>query len=175
MEGPNKAPGPVPASRLDAGFREDVLRHEEARGLLACFSCGTCAAGCPIGEAFTEYSPRKLAKMVKLGMRRDVLESPYIWCCTTCLSCEQHCPQNVRLFGILNVLKNMASEAGYAPAPWVEQTRQVMRTGLAFPTDAALAKKRRTRRLPAIENRGGRAERLITSTGADRIQARDDE
>ena len=174
MDHQGKITGPVPVSCLDTGFRRDVLRHEEAKGLSACFSCGTCTAGCPISEVFPEYSPKKLAKMVKLGMKREVLGNPLIWCCTTCRSCEQHCPQNVRFFSILNVLKNMASEAGYAPSPWVEQTQQVMRTGLAFPTDAALTQKRQAKSLPPIKSHGARAKRLIASTGADRIQARDD-
>jgi len=158
----------------DASFRRDVLRHEEARGLYACFSCGACTAGCPISEVFPEFSPRKLAKRVKLGLKRDVLEDPYIWRCTTCRGCEQHCPQNVRLYDILNVLKNMAAEAGFAPPAWVEQTRWVMRTGLVYPRDAALAKKRRARSLPALMSRGEQAERLIARTGADKIKAREE-
>jgi heterodisulfide reductase subunit C len=174
MDPQDKAAGPVPVSGLDTSFRRDVFRHEEAQGFYACFSCGACTAGCPISEIFPEFSPKKLAKMVKLGMKRDVLGNPHIWCCTTCRSCEQHCPQNVRLYNILNVLKNMAAEAGYAPPAWVKQTRQVMQTGLVFPQDAALTRKRQARSLPAIESRGGQAERLIASTGADKIRARED-
>lgn len=172
MEQPGKPSSPIPGSPPDPKFRQEVLSHEEARGLNACFSCGTCTAGCPISAAFPEYSPRKLAKMVKLGMREEVLGSPLIWYCTTCSSCEQHCPQNVRFFSILNVLKNMAAEAGHAPSPWIEQTRQVMRTGLVFPADDALARKRKARSLPAIESDGAKAGRLIASTGADKIRAR---
>ena len=174
MDQPGKPQGPIRASDLDPQFTLDVLRDKDARGLNACFSCGACTAGCPISEVFPDYSPRKLAKMVKLGMRREVLASPLIWCCTTCHSCEQHCPQNVGFFNILNVLKNMAAEAGYAPPAWVEQTRQVMRTGLAFPADDALARKRAARSLPAIKSDGAGAKRLIASTGADKIQAQGD-
>jgi heterodisulfide reductase subunit C len=174
MDQQGKAQGPIPVSNLDPQFRRDVLRHGEARELSACFSCGACTAGCPISEVFPDYSPKKLAKMVKLGMKQEVLASPLIWCCTTCHSCEQHCPQNVNFFNILNVLKNMAAEAGYAPSPWVEQTRQVMRTGLVFPTDEALAQRREARSLPAIKSNGAKAKRLIVSTRADKIQAQGD-
>ena len=174
MDQHGKPQGPIPVTHRDPQFRRDVLRHKEARGLNACFSCGACTAGCPISEVFPGFSPRKLAKMVKLGMKQEVLASPLIWCCTTCHSCEQHCPQNVNFFDILNVLKNMAAEAGYAPAPWVEQTRQVMQTGLVFPTDDALAQKRKARSLPALKSDGAKAKSLIASTGADKIQAQGD-
>ena len=174
MDQRGKSQGPIPVSNLDPQFRLDVLKHKDAQGLNACFSCGTCTAGCPVSEVFPEYSPKKLAKMVKLGMKQEVLASSWIWCCTTCHNCEQHCPQNVQFFSILNVLKNMAAEAGYAPSPWVEQTRQVMRTGLVFPTDEALARKREARSLPAIKSDGAKAKKLIESTGADKIPAQGD-
>jgi heterodisulfide reductase subunit C len=108
--------------------------------------------------------------MVKLGMRQEVLSSPPIWYCLTCHNCEQRCPQNVKFFNILNVLKNMAAKEGYAPSPWVEQTRQVMRTGTIFPKDEELDKKREALLLPAIKRNGAKAKRLIQSTGVDKIK-----
>jgi len=163
--------GPIQASNLDLRFASGVMRHKEASGLNACFSCGTCTAGCPLSEVFPEFSPRKLAKMVKLGMKQEVLGSPFIWYCTTCHNCEQHCPQNVKFFNILNVLKNMAAQGGYAPSPWVEQTRQIMQTGLIFRVNEDLVEKRKARSLPAIRSDGTKAKKLIESTGADRIKA----
>jgi len=171
MDQDHKSRGPIQVSNLDLKFRSEVMGHKEASGLNACFSCGTCTAGCPISEVFPEYSPKKLAKMVKLGMKQDVLSSPFIWYCTTCLDCEQRCPQNVKFFNILNVLKNMAAKKGYAPFPWVEQTRQIMLTGMIFPTDEELAKKREALSLPAIKRDGAKAKRLIALTGADKIKA----
>jgi heterodisulfide reductase subunit C len=167
----NKSKEPIHVSNLDVKFRLEVTSHPEASALNACFSCGTCTAGCPISEFFPEYSPKKLAKMVKLGMRQSVLSNPLIWYCTTCRSCEQHCPQNVKFFNILNVLKNMAAKEGYAPSPWVEQTRQIMKTGLVFPQDEKMAEQRKTFSLPALKNDGMKAKKLLELTGIDKIKA----
>jgi len=164
--------GPIQVSKLDASFRSEVLKHKDACSLNACFSCGACTAGCPISEVFPEYSPKKLSKMVKLGMKEEVLSSRFIWYCTTCRNCEQHCPQNVKFFDILNVLKNMAAKEGHAPSPWVEQTQQVMQTGLIFPMSEALIQKRESLFLPALRADGKKAKRIIELAGLDKIKAK---
>jgi heterodisulfide reductase subunit C len=163
--------GILRVSEFDPSFKFDVLKHEEAHGLNACFACGTCTAGCPVHELFPEYSPRKLAKMVKLGMRKEVLSNPYMWYCVTCHNCEQRCPQNVKFFNILNVLKNMAAKRGYAPSPWIEQTRQIMKTGTIFPENEEWDKKREALFFPAMKNNGTKAKKLIKLTGIDKIKA----
>jgi heterodisulfide reductase subunit C len=172
MNQDNSKGEPIQVSKLDANFRSEVLRHKDACGLNACFACGTCTAGCPISEVFPEYSPKKLAKMVKLGMRKEVLSSPYIWYCVTCHNCEQRCPQNVNFFNVLNVLKNMAAKKGYAPSPWVEQTQQIRQTGLIFPLDEALVKKRESFFLPALRSDNKKAKKLIELAGLDKIEAK---
>lgn len=164
--------GPIQVSKLDASFRSEVLKHKDACSLNACFSCGACTAGCPISEVFPEYSPKKLSKMVKLGMKEEVLSSRFIWYCTTCRNCEQHCPQNVKFFDILNVLKNMAAKEGHAPSPWVEQTQQIMQTGIIFPLDEALAKRRKFFSLPVLKSNGKKAKTLIKLAGLDKIKAK---
>jgi len=166
-----KSKEPIQVSHLDVKFSSEVTSHKEASALNACFSCGTCTAGCSISEVFPEYSPKKLAKMVKLGMRQSVLSSRFIWYCTTCHNCEQHCPQNVKFFNVLNVLKNMAAKEGYAPSPWAEQTRQIMKSGLIFPLNEELAEKRNALSLPPFKSDGAKAKKLITLTGIDKIES----
>jgi heterodisulfide reductase subunit C len=60
---------PIRVSELNPNFKLEVITHEAARDITACFSCGTCTAGCPIHEAYPEYDPRRVARMVNLGMR----------------------------------------------------------------------------------------------------------
>ena len=172
MDQDHKKEEPIRVSDLDLRFRSEVLRHKNAAGLNACFSCGTCTAGCPISEVFPAYSPKKLAKMVKLGMKDEALSNPYIWYCVTCHNCEQRCPQDVKFFNVLNVLKNMAAQEGYAPSPWVEQTQQIMQTGLIFPLDEVLGKTRKSLSLPVLKSDSQRAKKLIQSAGLDKIKAK---
>ncbi|MBN2185879.1 MAG: 4Fe-4S dicluster domain-containing protein [Dehalococcoidia bacterium] len=163
---------PVRASELDPGFKLEVITHGAARDITACFSCGTCTAGCPIHEIFPEFDPRKIARMVNLGMRKRVLSSPYIWYCATCHACEENCPQNVKFFNVLNVLKNMAAKEGYAPPVWVNQTKQVTRTGIVFPTEESWVRKREGLSLRPLKGDAKGATKLIQSVGADRIKPR---
>ena len=162
------------ASEFDPGFKSDVLTHPDAQGLNACFSCGTCSAGCPIHEVFPDYSPKKLAKMVRLGMKKEVLSSPYIWYCATCRNCVERCPQNVRFFSILNVLKNMAAKEGYAPAAWVEQAKQVIKTGIVFASEDSWVKKREELSLPSLKEHEEKIRKIIEQTGIDKIKPRVD-
>jgi len=163
---------PISTSELDPNFKSDVLTHPDAQGLNACFSCGACSAGCPIHEVFPEYNPKKLAKMIRLGMRKEVLNSPYIWYCATCRNCVERCPQNVKFFNILNVLKNMAAKEGHAPAAWVEQTKQVIKTGIVFPTEKNWVKKREELSLPFLNEDHPKVEKIINLTGIDKIKPR---
>ena len=162
--------GPIQVSKLDPDFKFEVMAYEDASGINACFACGTCTAGCPIHEVFPEYNPLKLAKMIRLGMREDVLSSPYIWYCATCHNCEQRCPQNVRFFDVLNVLKNIAAKEGHAPSSWVEEARQIMKTGIVFSTDEAWVKKRQELSLPPLKGEAKEAQKLIELTGLDKIE-----
>ena len=159
-------------SELDPGFKSDVLAHPDARGLNACFSCGACSAGCPIHEVFPDYSPKKLAKMVRLGMKKEVLSSPYIWYCATCRNCVEHCPQNVKFFDILNVLKNMAAKEGYAPAAWVEQTKHVMETGIVFAKKDSWVKKREVLSLRPLKEYVDKMRKIVEKIGIDKIKPR---
>ena len=107
---------PIQVSELNPNFKLEVLAREAACDITACFSCGTCTAGCPIHAVYPEHDPRKIARMVNLGMRERVLSSPYIWYCSDCYICEQRCPQNVKFSSVWDVLKNMAAKEGY-PLP----------------------------------------------------------
>ena len=159
----------VTVSDLDPDFRREVMAHEDAQQLNHCYACGSCTAGCPIHEVFPEFDPRKLAMMVKLGMKAEILSSPCIWYCTACHSCEQHCPQNVRFFHILNVLKNMAALEGYAPYPWILQTRNITRTGMVFRADSSWEEKRRSLSLPDLKLDGEKAGIIFELSGLDKI------
>ncbi len=173
---PESESGPADASLtisdLDPDFTREVLGHEEARQLNHCYACASCTAGCPVHEVFPDFDPRRLALMVKLGLRTEVLTSPHIWACTACHSCEQHCPQNVQLYHILNVLKNMAAREGHTPYPWIIQTRNLARTGVIYRTDEATQEKRKARSLPELACEGERARAVIESSDLGRYVER---
>ena len=114
---------PVRVSELDRNFKFEVMAHEDARDISACFCCGSCTAGCPIHAVYPEHDPRRIARMINLGMRKKALSSPYIWYCAECGICEQSCPQNVRFFTALKVLRDMAVKEGYLPPLSINEER----------------------------------------------------
>jgi heterodisulfide reductase subunit C len=46
--------------------------------------------------------------MIQLGMRKEVLESDFIWHCVGCQTCYEHCPQDVRFADISHAVKKLA-------------------------------------------------------------------
>jgi heterodisulfide reductase subunit C len=59
-----------------------------------CFTCGTCAAGCP-ATGLDNLDPRKFLRMLLLGLDDEVMSTPWVWMCTMCQRCIYACPQHV--------------------------------------------------------------------------------
>jgi heterodisulfide reductase subunit C len=103
----------IAASRLDAGFKSQVASRLGGANVKACFACGACTGGCPVSDVDPEFDPRKLIRMVVLGMKDALLKSPLIWYCQLCNTCSFVCPQDVRFSEAMGVLREMAVEEGY--------------------------------------------------------------
>ena len=99
----------------DPQFKFEVAAEPGGEGIKACFACAACSARCPVGGHRPEYDPRRIIRMTLLGMKEKVLSSPLIWLCSTCYSCQEVCPQEVRFTEVLTAIKNLAARAGYAP------------------------------------------------------------
>ncbi len=86
---------PVKLNELRSAFKDKV------QGILAnggnldlCYTCGTCASGCP-ASGLEGLDPRKFLRMVLLGMDEEVLNTPWVWMCTMCQRCVKACPMSV--------------------------------------------------------------------------------
>ncbi len=66
----------------------------------------------------------------------------------------------------------MATKEGYAPPSWVNQTKQVIKTGIVFPTKEAWVKKREELSLRPLKGDGKEAAKLIQLTDVDKIEPR---
>ena len=102
--------------KLDPGFSAEIAGKPGGGNIMKCFSCGTCTAGCPVFQVESEYNPRRLIRMILMGMRKEVLSSKTIWLCSRCYTCTANCPQEVDFSNIMTVLRDMACAEGYAPA-----------------------------------------------------------
>lgn len=136
---------------LDPNFKYEVAKEPGGENIMRCFACGTCTASCPVREIDEKYNPRKIIRMVLLGMRERILKSDFIWLCSTCYTCYDRCPQDVRLTDIMTALKNIAVREGYVHPSFREQARLVGTFGRLYEVEDYDNKKRKKLGLPPVK------------------------
>ncbi len=115
----------IAIERLDPNFKHEVAAKPGGAHIRRCFACGTCTAGCPVFQVETDYNPRKIIRMIILGMRKELLSSKVLWLCQRCSICSANCPQDVDFSNIMTALRDMAVAEGYAPADLVERIERI--------------------------------------------------
>jgi heterodisulfide reductase subunit C len=108
---------------LDQSFKDEVASQPGSENIMRCFTCGTCTASCPVAEVHSEYDPRKIIRMVMLGMREKVLSSDILWMCSRCYTCYALCPQNVKFTDVISILRDMAVKEGYIPQERLDEAK----------------------------------------------------
>jgi heterodisulfide reductase subunit C len=115
----------VVLNEQDTKFKYEVAEEPGGENIKLCFACGLCTASCPVADIDPEYNPRKIIRMVILGMRKEVLSSNFPWLCTQCYTCQAHCPQNVKFSDVMKALRSMAVREGYVHPSFVEQIKEI--------------------------------------------------
>jgi heterodisulfide reductase subunit C len=117
----------IRSSELDPKFKYEVTSRPGGEKLKVCYACGVCTAGCPVSEVSDDFDPRKIIRMVLMGMKERVLSSDFIWYCTQCFTCSGHCPQNVKFTDIMRVLRDMAVKEGYVDSSFLQKAKELDR------------------------------------------------
>ena len=117
----------IRSSELDPKFKYEVASQPGGEKLKVCYACGVCTAGCPVSEVSEDFDPRKIIRMVLMGMKERVLSSDFIWYCTQCFTCSGHCPQNVKFTDIMRVLRDMAVKKGYVDSSFLQKAKELDR------------------------------------------------
>ncbi|MEF8879829.1 MAG: 4Fe-4S dicluster domain-containing protein [Candidatus Thermoplasmatota archaeon] len=154
----------IDSKKLDPNFKYEVAAEEGGENITRCFACGTCTAGCPVREIDERYNPRKIIRMVLLGMREKVLKSDFIWLCSTCYTCYDRCPQNVQLTSIMTALKNIAAREGYIHPSFKEQAKLVKDFGRLYEVEDYDNKKRNKLGLPPVQKKFDDLTKILDST-----------
>ncbi len=83
--------------RKERPFKELVAPLSK---LDSCLTCGTCAGGCPVAD-WEGMDPRKMVRMIQLGLEEEVVRSNWIWQCTNCQRCTWACPMGINFGQII--------------------------------------------------------------------------
>lgn len=118
---------PKSIDELDPQFKYEVADQPGGENIKSCFACGVCTGGCPVSDIDSSYDPRKIIRMILLGMKERVLSSDFIWLCSLCNTCSFICPQNVRFSETMEVLRDMAVKEGYVDPSFPQQIAAIDR------------------------------------------------
>jgi len=108
---------PIKWDELDSDFKFKVAEESGGKNIKSCFACGTCTVICPVFSVNEKYNPRKIIRMILLGLKEEVLSNDFIWLCSGCYSCYELCPRDVKITRLMAAVRNIAVKEGYVPTP----------------------------------------------------------
>lgn len=114
----------------------DALVEAGADRIRTCIQCGTCSSVCPSGRR-TAFRTRELMRKALLGLKDEVLSSPDLWLCATCLTCLERCPRQIKVTDAIIKMRNMAVDEGFMLPQHRKSSQKLMETGHAVPLDEA--------------------------------------
>ncbi|MGB3340602.1 MAG: 4Fe-4S dicluster domain-containing protein [bacterium] len=146
-------------------FKWEIVKRKGGEGLLKCFGCSDCAASCPVRYFDGRYNPRKIIRLTLLGMKEQVLSSPFLWFCAYCHACTERCPQGIIVADVINAIKNYAVEQGYCPNGYKTQLDLLQEMGRLYEVEDFDLKKRQKLGLPAIDKTIPEVKKILEYTG----------
>ena len=142
--------GNINLDKADPDFRKELSERLGGEKIMACFTCRTCVASCPITAVNDKFNPLRIIRMALYGLRKEVLGSDFIWLCSSCYACQERCPQGVSITEFMTLLKNMAIREGNAPPGIRAQGEIIRKHGRIYPLDEFDNKKRNKVDLPSL-------------------------
>ncbi|MGB3225558.1 MAG: 4Fe-4S dicluster domain-containing protein [Desulforhopalus sp.] len=96
---------------------EKFLRKLKTRNIdvQACYQCGRCSSGCPIGDFF-DLNVMEVVRLAAYGQEERLLQSHTIWLCAACETCATRCPNEIEIAELMDVLRELAIRKGILPA-----------------------------------------------------------
>ena len=116
-----------------------------------CYQCNTCVSGCPVFKVFPDFKPANIARFLFQNKAVPVYHGkPAFWLCSSCLTCEAKCPQDVDITQIFYKLRSWAvANKFYVPEGIIKEA-QSMKTGTTAPTSQSIVDRRFTMGLPEL-------------------------
>lgn len=84
---------------------QQIAEFADAESFSWCYQCAKCVPVCPV-DIVGSYGPRRLYKNAQAGV--NLLDSPDLWLCTTCMNCLRVCPKEVNMVKIMPAAREKA-------------------------------------------------------------------
>ena len=105
----------------------------DKKELYKCLQCAICTGSCPVSRVIEGFNPREMVLDYILNDEQDeVLEAEMIWYCTTCQICNERCPHEIDICGLIIHIMNHAAERRNIPGPLQKHVAQIVETGRAI-------------------------------------------
>lgn len=158
---------------------DDLGESDLGISLRSCYNCSTCTVNCPVAlETEGKFNPRTIIQLANCGFEDRLITEgkPEVWDCTMCETCDEVCPQNVKLGEIFVRVKNTAMQHGRIPNNYKDETLQVFECGKAIPSQAAIEKRRKQLGLPdAMAPNMNEIHTIMEETGVKKILTKNDQ
>ncbi|MGQ4911252.1 MAG: CoB--CoM heterodisulfide reductase subunit C [Candidatus Thorarchaeota archaeon] len=125
----------IESSAMDSEFVDRIVEAGADR-IRTCIQCGTCSSVCPSGRR-TAFRTREIIRKALLGLKDEVLSSPDLWLCATCLTCLERCPREIKVTDAIIIMRNMAVEEGFMLPQHRKTSQKLLETGHAVPINDA--------------------------------------
>jgi len=140
----------IDVANLDSDLIDEIRSYPGGENILRCFACGKCTAGCPVADIDPKYNPRRIMRMIVLGMREELLRDAFVELCSNCYMCQERCPQGVSVTQIIRILKLMAVKRGVVHPSFRMQAEAVRPTGRLYEIEDFDNRKRLKMGLPEL-------------------------
>lgn len=154
----------IDLKKSDTNFKWEITKQEGGAGLLKCFGCSDCSASCPVRYFDERYNPRKIIRLTLLGMKNEVLASPFLWLCAHCHACTERCPQGIHVAEVINAIKNYAVKQGYCPDGLKMQLNLLNNAGRLYELEDFDLRKRQRLGLPEIAKKISEVSKIFQAT-----------
>jgi heterodisulfide reductase subunit C len=159
----------ITEEELDPQFKYEILEAPGGENFLRCLQCGTCTASCPVKVIDPEYNCRRIIRMALIGDKEQVLNSKFIWMCSTCYSCYERCPQDVKITDLMTALKNLAVKHGQIHSSIKEQIKLLDEFGGLTEISDFENRMREKFGLPKINRTSERVKKVLKKVDIEKI------
>ena len=88
------------------------IREECGENVYLCYQCEKCSSGCPTVTAM-RYRPAQMMRLAQFGLDDMLATDASIWRCLGCDTCTAHCPHNLSVRRLVEVMRQHVMQERY--------------------------------------------------------------